>query len=365
MSAARIAVDARPLCYPGTGIGRYTHELLARLCHMGGEWFLYAHQDYDRAAFDLPNVHHRSAGIPPALRGSQLGQLWFPLWARRDRVQALWGPRHQLPPLLPAGLRTVLTVHDLVWKEYGDTMRFPGRQVESLLTPRALARADVIAVVSEFTRGQLQRYFPQWAHKVTLVPGASLLLGHGSAPLQSGGTGSGYYLFVGTLEPRKNLPRLLRAYARYVREAPQPRSLRVAGGGGWGGQDIGALVAELGLESQVQLMGKVDGERLLDLYRGAHALLMPSLYEGFGLPVVEALSVGVPAIVSRDSAMEEVGGAACVLVDPLSEADICAALAKLDRDTALHASLAGRALAQAQRYSWDDSANKMARLLLQ
>jgi len=365
MSEVRIAVDARPLCYPGTGIGRYTHELLYRLCRMGGQWFLYAHQHYDRSPFDLPNVHHRSAGLPAAMRGSQLGLLLFPYWARRDRVQALWGPRHQLPPLLPAGIRTVLTMHDLVWKEYGDTMRFPGRQVEDFMTPRALARADAIAVVSEFTRGQLHKYFPQWDNKVTLVPGASMLAATDGGELAGDAANSGYFLFVGTLEPRKNLPRLLRAYARYVTENPGARLLRIAGGAGWGGQDIGALVRELGLASRVQLVGKVDGERLRQLYRGAHALLMPSLYEGFGLPVVEALSVGVPAIVSRNSAMEEVGGAACLLVDPLSEADICQAMARLGADPALRAELAGRAQAEAKRYSWDDSAEKMARLLLQ
>ena len=85
----------------------------------------------------------------------------------------------------------------------------------------------------------------------------------------------------------RDLPRLLRAYARYVTENPGARLLKIAGGAGWGGQDIGALVRELGLASRVQLVGKVDGERLRQLYRGAHALLMPSLYEGFGLPVVE------------------------------------------------------------------------------
>ena len=364
MSEARIAVDARPLCYPGTGIGRYTHELLYRLCRMGGQWFLYAHQHYDRGPFDLPNVHHRSAGLPAAMRGSQLGQLLFPYWAGRDRVQALWGPRHQLPPMLSAGIRTVLTMHDLVWKEYGDTMRFPGRQVEDFMTPRALARADVIAVVSEFTRGQLQKYFPQWAHKVTLVPGASMLAGAGDGE-PAPAADSGYFLFVGTLEPRKNLPRLLRAYGRYVSENSSARQLRIAGGAGWGKQDIGALVRELGLSSRVQLVGKVDSDHLRELYRGAHALLMPSLYEGFGLPVVEALSLGVPAIVSRNSAMEEVGGAACLLVDPLSEADICRAMTRLGGDGALRAELAGLAPAEAQRYSWDDSAATMARLLLQ
>ena len=365
MSEARIAVDARPLCYPGTGIGRYTHELLYRLCRMGGQWFFYAHQRYDRAPFDLPNVRHRSAGMPAAMRGSQLGQLLFPYWARRDRVQALWGPRHQLPPLLPGKMRTVLTMHDLVWKEYGDTMRFPGRQVENFLTPRAMARADVIAVVSEFTRAQLDKYFPQWSHKVTLVPGASMLSGTSGGEPPQGEADSGYFLFVGTLEPRKNLPRLLRAYGRYVSDTPDARLLKIAGGAGWGKQDIGALVRELGLASRVQLVGKVDGDRLLELYRGAHALLMPSLYEGFGLPVVEALSVGVPAIVSRASAMEEVGGAACLLVDPLSEAEITHALAWLGSDAALRSELAGCAVEEAKRYSWDDSAEKMARLLLQ
>lgn len=365
MSEARIAVDARPLCYPGTGIGRYTYELLYRLCRMGGQWFLYAHQHYDRGSFDLPNVHHRNAGLPAAMRGSQLGQLLFPYWARRDRVRALWGPRHQLPPLLPASTRTVLTMHDLVWKTYGDTMRFPGRQVENFMTPRALARADVIAVVSEFTRGQLHKYFPQWAHKVTLVPGASMLAGADGADPPRAAADSGYFLFVGTLEPRKNLPRLLRAYGRYVSQHPEARSLRIAGGAGWGKQDITALVRELGLSSRVQLMGKVDSDRLRQLYCGAFALLMPSLYEGFGLPVVEALSVGVPAIVSRNSAMQEVGGSACLLVDPLSEADICQAMARLGGDPALRAALAEHAFEEAKRYSWDDSAETMARLLLQ
>lgn len=365
MTVRRIAVDARPLCYPGTGIYRYTHELLTRLCRMGGEWFLYSHQRYDTAPFELANVHHRTAAMSPAMRGAQLAQLLFPLWARRDRVDVLWGPRHQLPPLMPRTLRMVLTIHDLVWKEYGETMRFPGRQIENFLTPRALARADVIAVVSLFTKAQLEKYFPGVAHKVELVPGASVLAGIDDVPATGRKENKGaYFLFVGTLEPRKNLPRLLRAYRRYAQDNPRARPLKIAGGSGWGKQDIAGLVQQLGLDEQVQLLGRVDDNTLAALYRGAHALLMPSLYEGFGLPVVEALSAGVPVITSRDSAMAEVAGVAGLCVDPLSESDICRAMAWIDNDRELHAALAAGTALEASRYSWDKSAETMAGLLL-
>lgn len=356
----RIAVDARPLCHPGTGIYRYTAELLRRLCAMGGEWFLYSPQPYDTTTFDRPNVHHRIAGIPRALRASLAGQLLFPGWLRRDRVQAFWGPRHQLPPGLPAGVRGVLTIHDMVWKAHGETMRFPGRQIEQCFTPRALARADAIGAVSRFTAREIARYFPACADKVRVIPGASML----SRGQPEGRPHGDYFLFVGTLEPRKNLPRLLRAYRRYADGSPAARPLKIAGGRGWGGQEIGSLVQALGLSARVEILGRVDDAALEALYRGAYALLMPSLYEGFGLPVVEALSVGVPVVVSRDSALSDVAGAAGLQVDPASEENICRALVAIDRDESLYRGLRARCAEVADRYDWDRSAALMAGLLL-
>lgn len=363
MSGRRIAVDARPLCHPGTGICRYTRELLTRMCRLGGEWFLYAHQAYDSAGLDLPNVHHRVADLPPALRTSQLALFFFPRWARRDRVEVFWGPRHQLPAL-PDRVRAVLTVHDMVWKDCGATMRFPGRQIESFYMPRALAAADDICVVSQFTRRRLEHHFPQHSARVTVVPGASMLAGEAATgrftpPAQRGD----YFLFVGTLEPRKNLPRLLRAYGRFVAATPRACPLRIAGGAGWGDEDIARLVADQGLSSHVQLLGRVDDIALRDLYRGAYALLMPSLYEGFGLPVVEALSAGVPVVTSRDSAMAEVAAGAGLYVDPRSEDELVQALATIFGDRERYSSLRERSLVEASRYSWELSSKVMSGLL--
>jgi len=351
----RIGVDARPLCHPGTGIFRHTHELLVRMCRMGGEWYLYSARDFDASAYDLPNVHRRVMGMPPRLRGNQLLHLCFPLWARRDRLSAFWGTRHQLPLALPNEVRRVVTVNDLVWKAHGDTMRFPGRQIEAFFMPRALAAADRIAVISDFTAREVGKYYPQYADKVVVVPCASVLQ---TAAVERD-PGLAGFLFVGTLEPRKNLPRLLRGYGQFARDYPSARKLTIAGAPGWGGQDIAALVLELGLQSRVDVLGAVDEARLASLYRGAYALLMPSLYEGFGLPVVEALSAGVPVVVSRDSAMSEVAGSAGLLVDPLSEHEIADALYRLSTDERLYDSLAARAVEESRRYDWDRSAVKM------
>ena len=362
MIGRRIAVDARPLCHPGTGIYRYTRELLTRMCRLGGEWFLYSPQRYAIDDLELPNVHHRVAGVPPVLRASQLAHIFFPLWARRDRVEVFWGPRHQLP-MLSRNVRTAVTVHDLVWKDHGDTMRFPGRQIEDFFTPRALARADVIAVVSQFTRRRLEHYYPQYAEKVAVVPGASILRGAAGAEFAAPAGKGDYFLFVGTLEPRKNLVRLLRAYRRYVTGTPQARPLKIAGSVGWGGEDIAGLVDEMGLVDRVQLLGKVDDSQLRSLYCGAYALLMPSLYEGFGLPVVEALSAGVPVVTSRDSAMSEVAGTAGLYVNPYSEDEIMHTLSMIFGDPGLQSVMRERSAAEASRYSWDISATLMADLL--
>ena len=364
MPERRIAVDARPLCHPGTGIFRYTRELLVRMCRLGGEWFLYSHQPYDTSVFDLPNVHHRVAGMPSSLRTGQLLHFFLPQWVRRDQVDAFWGPRHQLPLMLPPDVRAAVTIHDLVFRDSSETMRFPGKQVENFFTPRALARADKITVVSQFTQRRLQHYFPQYASKVAVVPGASILT---DAAADEGGISAGrgsYFLFVGTLEPRKNLPRLLRAFQRYCNEIAQPLPLKIVGGSGWGSQDIAGLVGDLNLTSQVELLGKVDDRKLRRLYGGAYALLMPSLYEGFGLPVVEALSLGIPVITSRDSAMAEVAGSAGLCVDPESEVEIAGALLRLTADRQLHDALSSRAAVEIRRYDWDDSARAMFGLLI-
>lgn len=363
LAGRRIAVDARPLCHPGTGIYRYTRELLVRLCGQGGEWFLYSPQRYPTEQLELPNVHHRVAAVPPRWRAGQLAHLLFPWWARRDRVDLFWGPRHQLP-LLPREVRTAVTIHDMVWKEHGETMRFPGRQIEGFFTPRALARADVIAVVSDFTRQRLAHYFPQFASRVTVVPGASMLEPSRALAENDPARPPGeYFLFVGTLEPRKNLPRLLRAYRGYVAALPQARPLKIVGGTGWGGEDIGRMVSALGLDAKVELLGRVGDSDLRSLYAGAYCLLMPSLYEGFGLPVVEALSAGVPVVTSRDSAMAEVAGAAGLYVDPCSEDGIMQALVTISAESGPYTALRDRTAVEAARYSWDRSAALMLDLL--
>jgi len=339
-------------------------EILKRVCDYGGEWFLYSPQKYNRSALLRPNIHHRIAGVPTSLRASQLGQLIFPIWAKRDRLSIFWSPRHQLPMFLPARIRGVVTIHDLVWKVYGETMRFPGKQIDGFLMPQSLRRADVIVAVSEFTRRELQRYFPEITSPIKVVPGASHLQGKMGRTAPDGGHNEQYFLFVGTMEPRKNLPVLLAAYKEYTQLYATPFHLKIVGGRGWGGVDANELVRQLALEAYVTVVGKVTEQELRQLYAKSRALVMPSLYEGFGLPVVESLSMGVPVITSRDSAMSEVAGSAGLYVDPQSIQDVAGALLKMTNDQALYARLRQRTGAEAGRYDWDTSAREMADLLL-
>ena len=358
----RIAVDVRPLSHPGTGIYRYTRELLLRMCPMGGRWYFYSSQPYCTDDFNLANVTHRMIATPAVLGGSQASQLLFPYWIRRDAIEQFWGPRHHLPLLMPSSVSAVLTVHDLVWRQQGESMPSSRRWAERVLMPRSLRQARHIVTGTQYIAGQLSEYYPNSASKLAVIPYGSRF-----SPVVAAGEAaeirSGYFLFVGTSEPRKNLPRLLRAYKAYSSRSDGTRRLRLVGGSGWGGIDPGRMIEDLGLVDRVDVLGLVDDEELSRLYRGAHALVMPSLYEGFGLPVVEALAHGVPVLVSRDSALSEVAGGAGLPVDPLSESDLCGALSRMDSDNALHQRLQAAALPRAAQFNWDSCAEQMYALL--
>jgi glycosyltransferase involved in cell wall biosynthesis len=165
---------------------------------------------------------------------------------------------------------------------------------------------------------------------------------------------------VGTLEPRKNLARVLEAYALLARERPASPRLLVVGGQGWGGIDLPRLVQRLGVAGQVELAGYVSDERLRELYAGATMLVYPSLYEGFGFPVLEAMSAGCPVITSNTSSLPEIAGTAALLVDPTAPAEIAAALARLLDEPELTGRLRREGRRRARAFSWERCARETA-----
>lgn len=348
---ARIAVDARPLSIPTTGIGRYTHAILQRLLESEHQWYLYSHQPLLTDFRAMPNVTVRCGNIRKASLGSLFAQSVFPLWARKDHVELFWSPRHHLPLCLGSSIASVVTIHDLVWQRFPETMPWLGLQLERMLMPPALNKADAVIAVSGSTSSELQQSFPACAAKVRTVYEAPFL----DLADEPGPEGD-YFLFVGTIEPRKNLMRLLSAYAAYQAQAVQPLPLKICGGKGWGLPELESKLRELGVQDRVQILGYVADDQLPGLYRGARALLIPSLYEGFGLPIVEACSQGTPVLTANRGAMAEVAGEAALTVNPEDERDMAQALLALTQDLEMVAALQSRALRRAGEFSWDRAA---------
>ncbi len=363
MARVRIGVDARNLTIAMTGIGRYVLEMCRHLALRGHDLVLYlpekAHPGY--TAIDWAEL--RTSPHPGAVRRLIWGQGALPRLAARDGVDVFWGPSHRLPRRLDPAIARVVTIHDLTWRHAPSSMRWRGLLADSLLMRGAVAAADRIAADSAATAEAVAAAFPASRPRIrTVHPGLSAIAAEPSGPspiLSRLGVGAPYILFVGTLEPRKNLKRLLGAYASLPQEVRARLPLVLAGGQGWGFTDPSRIARRLGIAHSVRLTGYVDDAELHALYRGARFLAMPSLYEGFGLPIIEANAAGIPVLTSNTSSMPEVAGDAAILVDPLDVTSIAAGLARLACDDGEHARLAARARANAARFDWARSAAAM------
>lgn len=348
---ARIAVDARPLSIPTTGIGRYTEAVLSRLLDSSHEWFLYSDRPLRTDFGARDNVHIRTGQLKAGKLSSLYAQWLFPRWSIDDQAELFWSPRHHLPLSLNSTIRRVVTIHDLVWKQYPYTMSGFGRVLEWLLMPPSIRGAQAVLAVSDSTAREVAQCFPQCAERVRTIYEAPFL----EVTDEPGPLGH-YFLFVGTIEPRKNLLRLLEAYACYTEKVEQPLPLKICGGSGWGLPMLQERLCTLGIVDWVEVLGYVDDEQLPSLYREARALLMPSLYEGFGLPIVEAFSQGTPVLTSNRGAMAEVAGNGALLIDPTSSDAIAAGLRPLTEDVDLVRALQQRALERVGAFSWDTAA---------
>ncbi len=356
----RIGIDARFLSTPRAGMSRYTIELTRELVRMDGEFHLYCPMPPPVLGWEGGHPSLRAGRFPGRIGKMIWSQTALPLWAGHDQVDLFWGPNHRLPCYLPPTTARVVTIHDLVWKFSGDTMRTLNRFLEKWFMPQAVRQADRIMVDSQSTANALLTEYPEFQEKIRVVPlGATSLGPPGTlASLNTLGINRPYFLFVGTLEPRKNLRRLLAAFASIPQDIRDHTQLVIAGGRGWGGVDLEKLRNEYSLQKQVILAGYVNDTQLATLYTYARFLAMPSLYEGFGLPVVESMRYGSPVLVSDCSSLPEVAGDAGILVNPLSIKSIAEALLILLQNDPIRNDLAAKAKANAERYCWARSARQ-------
>lgn len=271
-----------------------------------------------------------------------------------------------VPPFVSG--KKVVTVHDMVYKAFPDTVRGRTKFMLNTGLKRSMRRADIIVTDSEFSKEEILKYFPQHKRKIRVVPcGVDLErfkpctdLERISKVKSSLGIEGDYFLYVGTIEPRKNLRRLIAAYAAFVKKVGENSpKLVLAGGKGWLDGEIYASVRKLGLEGKVLFTEYVPAGDMTPLMCGALAFVFPSLYEGFGMPPLEAMACGAPVLTTNAASLPEVVGDCAVICDAYSVKSIAQGLYRLYSDKDLRAQLSRKGIERAKGFTWERSAQML------
>lgn len=270
-----------------------------------------------------------------------------------------------VPPFVHG--KKVVTIHDMVYKAFPETMNSKTRILLNLAMNKSMKRADAVVTDSEFSRSEIIKYFPQYRDKVEVVPcGVDCDM---FKPIQdrsiiekvkaNHNIKGKYFLYLGTLEPRKNLTRLVKAYEILSRRKEDCPLLVLAGGKGWLYDEIFEEVNKSGLGDKVIFTQYIPGEEICPLMNGSEAFVFPSLYEGFGMPPLEAMACGTPVIVSGSASLPEVVGDCGLIVDAYSEESIADAMGKIADNEELRKQLSEKGIIRAREFSWKKSAEKL------
>lgn len=263
--------------------------------------------------------------------------------------------------------RTVITVHDMVYKAFPETVRGRTKIMLNTGLKQSMKRADIIVTDSEFSKSEIIRYFPNHAEKIRVVPcGVDLNKFRPCENLEritevkkSLEIKGDYFLYLGTIEPRKNLERLINSYKIFTQRVKNPPKLILAGGKGWLYDNIFQRVRDLNLAEQVIFTKYVPADDMNPLMCGALAFVFPSIYEGFGMPPLEAMACGVPVLSSGEASLPEVTGDCALICDAYSEESIAEGLYNLYTDENMRKDLSRRGLKRAKNFTWEKSAETL------
>ncbi len=363
-----VLFDGRVIREPMTGIGRYALGLLGGFAAAGLPLHLRVlvstGLDAEHLVFDLPRmaapptrISLYPVGVPPVSIGQQLQM--------RPILRRLSHDLYHYPHFdLPWGAQrpAVITIHDLKYVRYPELLRSRSRSLYlRWMMGWSTRRAAAIIADSDSTRADLTTLLgiaPGRMRTIHLASGLSTGWAADKARLARFDLTPGYLLFVGERRPHKNLVGLLEAYARVRGRLGEAPPLVIAGTAYADYRSPEAAITALGLGARVRLLERITDDELAALYAGARMFLLPSLYEGFGLPILEAMAAGVPVITSNVSSMPEVAGDAALLVDPRDTSGIADAIVRLLHDELMARDLATRGRAQARSFSWENAAQE-------
>lgn len=276
--------------------------------------------------------------------------------------------------IVPPGVhgKTVVTVHDMVLRAYPETMRTRTRILLETGLRKSMQRADCIVTDSNFSKTEIAKYYPEYAEKVKVVPcgvdtkrfapATEEEIARVKAAHNLPGT---YFLYLGTLEPRKNLVRLIHAYAYLRQQHPDAPALVLAGGKGWQYESIFAAADTPELREHIIFPSYIPSGDMAAVYSGALAFVFPSLYEGFGMPPLEAMACGCPVLTSNAASLPEAVGNAAVLCNPMKKKAIAHGMEMLMTDDALREKLRQRGFRRAKEMSWENAAEMLHRIYLE
>lgn len=276
--------------------------------------------------------------------------------------------------ILPPGVRgkKVVVVHDMVFKDCPETTSAKTRFLLNTFLKRSMKRADRVITVSEFSKQRIQHYYDISDEKISIVPCGvdtdryrpldddddSVL----EAIKRKYGIEGEYILYLGTIEPRKNILNLIKAYEKFTESGQDFPKLVIAGGKGWLFDEIFEYVDKHALNDRVIFTGYIQDNEKAPLLGGAEIFCFPSLYEGFGIPILEAMACGTPVLTANAASLPEVGGNACEYCDPLSAESIKDGLERLWSDPETRSRLSSEGIEQAKKYTWKASARELMKV---
>lgn len=356
------------------GISEYAFELLKQFVqfNVSNLKFQIYLKDLPRDDFPRPSSNWEYHRVGPNKFWTQIG-LPLHLFLKRDKPDVFFSPGHYAPRFSP--VPTVISIMDLAFFHFPEYFTKKDLAQLKSWTDYSVRKAKAIITISESSKNDILKEYGVTANKIHVVyPGikdAATLIPH-IYPMQELQTKYGiskeFILFVGTLQPRKNISRLIEAFSELIKQKKYHDSslqLVIVGKKGWQYEPILGSPKKFGIEDKVKFLDFVPDEELAMLYKNALCFAFPSLYEGFGLPILEAMKLGCPVITSNISSMPEAGGDAALYVNPRDVEDITKKLDKVVSSSDLRREMVEKGKKQAQKFSWEKAAKETLNVLEQ